>query len=57
MLRKTLVKALVFDHLQVSMRSTFIDCNLLVLIVMHEVVSSLQFCISRPIVEKTRVGC
>ena len=57
MSRKTLVKALAFDHVQVSLRSTFIDCNLLVLIVIHEAVISLQFCISRPIIEKTRVGC
>ena len=57
MFRKTLVKALAFDHVQVSLRSKFIDCNLLALIVIYEAVSSLQFCISRPIVERTRVGC
>ena len=57
MFRKTLVKALAFDHIQVSLRSKFIDCNLLALIVIYEAVGSLQFCISRPIVVKTKVGC
>ena len=57
MFRKTLVKALAFDHIQVSLRSKFVDCNLLALIVIYEAVSSLHFCISRSFVEKTRVGC